>query len=298
MIDNQIWLNQPNIGFLTPTGLLSDDSSRTIFVYGGVRDSNGRACIRSVSVSDDISVNPTLGICFDRRGSGDFDTDGTILGHIYRCDSVVRMLYVGFRKVAYAKFMAWAGLAESHDQGLTFHFQRRILTNLPTSIFGNRIIDIAACHWADLDDGGNGKALIAVGDGWLSVGGKTLPKYTSYFVNLENYEVANLICKIPKKDEIYRLGRPRFLLGKEYELAVLTGGMENGDYRPYFYQLAGDEFLLRDDLEFPVKPGAHANCMIQVSYPEVIRFSPNHEFFLFNGDKMGEKGCLSIQFSL
>lgn len=298
LIKNSDWTVGPNVGFLTPTGLISKDSDFTSMIFGGVRDFYGRACVRAAIIDESGRLKTTENVCFDRRGSSEFDGDGTILGHVYTSGDLIRMIYIGFQRAQNVKFRALTGLAESRDGGKTFHFRKQILRDLPKSVFGPVCDDIVACHWADLDKEGNGYALIAVGSGWVNSMGQSFPCYSSYFVRLEEYEFSQMICKFPQSHELYRLGRPRFLLGFEYEIAVLTGGKLDGDYRPYFFQLHGDNFIIRDDLHFPIEPGMDPNCKIQVSYPEVVKFPSNRLIFVFNGDNMGKDGCLSVPFAV
>jgi hypothetical protein len=297
LINNDIWKSDSSIGFLTPTAFSPHESADSLYVYGGVRDTYGRSCIRAVVLTEN-GPSPFDQICFDRRGSGDFDTDGTILGHVYQSQDVIRMLYVGFRKFDDVKFRAFSGLAESLDGGETFLFKRQILKYLPNKIFGPFAQDIVACHWANLDENGSGEALISVGTGWVRIHSKTFPSYTSYLVKLTQYEFESLICSVPQESSIYRLGRPRFLAGKEFKLAVLTGGKITGDYRPYFFEYHDNQFIPSDNKSFPILPGQSDFCTRQVSYPEFINHPKLGNLVLFNGDNMGSVGCLAVKLSI
>jgi len=295
IIENDMWGQDPSFGFLTPTVLTGEIPSNKRVVYGAVRDNSGQAVIRRVEVSSELDVSIQQEICFDRRNSNVFDTNGTILGHVVRVGEVIRLYYIGFRRSKRVRFEAFSGLAESENSGRTFTFKRMILDKRAFIFLNGSIPDIVACHWNDLDLDGNGKALVAIGNGWIERGTNTFPKYSSYFINVENFQFKSLICQIPQKNDIYRLGRPRFLEGQEMRRAVLTGGKISGDYRPYFFDFNGHEFVESLNLEFPVKPEGNFLFEQQVSYPELINFKhPNEGIFLFNGDNMGMAGCYCL----
>jgi hypothetical protein len=257
-----------------------------------MRDPEGRGSI--FSANPNLS-NPTssLHLCFDRRNSQGFDTDGVILGHLYSSGHKIRMLYVGFRRGG-VKFSAFSGLAESKDQGNSFVFVRRIATDL-SKLPVDREASIVACHWADLNDQGDGLAFIVIGNGWVEINGSPYPKYSTYAVWLRGYEIESLISKMPQESSTYRLGRPRVMLeDKNIKLLVATGGKLNGDYRPYFFTFDGTRFQSLSDLEFPVNPGDFPFCKKQVSYPH-LTFSDDHFTFFANGDHMGINGMIKIR---
>jgi hypothetical protein len=291
LINNDTWQTGPSFGFLTPTGFSQEIEGRGQFIYGAVRDNLGRGVIRGVSISPNLQISAFSEVSYDRRGSGSFDTDGTILGHVNSVDNIVRLYYIGFRKSQRVKFEAFSGLAESLDGGKTFSFKRRIFDEDKFTFLEDYAPDIVACHWNNLDVNGDGLALIAVGNGWLDVGSVSYPKYSSYLINVKNFQFTSLISRFPQKSEVYRLGRPRFLENK-MKIAVATGGKDDGDYRPYFFEFTGSTIIERADITFEVEPGSYSYCRQQVSYPELIKFAnPKISLFLFNGDNMGHDGC-------
>ena len=298
LVKNEYWPNEPNFGFLTPTVFSDEVNSPFKLLFGGVRDTLGRSVIRSLRLYPNLRVVPESKICFDRRNSGEFDTDGTILGHINQVNKTLRMYYVGFRKSRKVKFQAFSGLAESLDFGRSFTFKRRIFTKLPTSLDYRSGVDIIACHWNNLDANGNGEALIAIGNGWKDIDQKQFPMYSSYFVRAENFEISEVVGRIPQVTGIYRLGRPRFFYSKQQRtsLIVATGGKENGDYRPYFFEYKNGNVITREDLQMPVLPGDYLFCKKQVSYPEFASFYDHQiDVCIFNGDRMGEEGCFALR---
>ena len=137
--------------FLTPTPFLKDES--TIRVYGGLRDASGASRIGYVDVAANdptkvlkVSDTPVLDLGHD----GMFDDNGVILGDVVRApDGSVRMYYVGFQLPAKAKFLAFSGLAISHDNGETFtrYQETPILDRATNGRF------IRAIHSAMFDEG-------------------------------------------------------------------------------------------------------------------------------------------------
>ena len=108
---------------LTPTPWRLDQD--TIRVYAGFRDDEGVSRIGYVDVSASdptdvlrVSAQPAL----DIGRAGCFDDNGMILGDIVQAPGGLHMFYVGFQRVARAKFLAFTGLAISTDGGE--HFER------------------------------------------------------------------------------------------------------------------------------------------------------------------------------
>lgn len=293
------WQIGPKRGFLTPTKLVNSTFSTDTCkneIYGAVRDEFGRGIIRKISLDSNLGMNPHDGICFDRRGSDDFDSDGTILGHVDFIENITRLFYIGFRQGASgSKFQAFSGLAESHDSGNTFQLTRQVFHPKFFPSFLAQDTDIIACHWNKLDTEGNGVALVSIGSGWLKIKGERFPRYSSHLITARKYEFQDLIASIPQNENLYRLGRPRFLALGKRNLAVATGGKEDGDYRPYFFEFVGNKFYSYPDFEFPVIPGSNEFCKTQVSYPEILSFpDTSRTVAVFNGDNMGIQGCLAV----
>lgn len=295
LIPGSLWEHTPNCGFLTPTCLKKELVQRKKTIFGAVRDKDGKAVIRRVDIDSDYNVTPMPEVCFDRRNSGAFDTDGTILGHVESFEQFIRLYYVGFRRSRRVKFEAYSGIAESVDYGKTFEYRRKFLDSRNFTFLNGLTPDIVACHWNNLNENGDGLALVAIGNGWIEIGSTAYPKYSSYLIAVDKFSFQELICQVPQKTDLYRLGRPRFIDHQEMRILVATGGKVDGDYRPYFFEYQGVNFHARPDLQFPLAPGEDPRFKKQVSYPELVAFPENNEnIFLFNGDNMGGEGCYSI----
>ena len=291
--NSSTWKSDPNLGFLTPTVSPITEETSSRLVYGAVRDTYGRGVIRSLNILDNGSgvINETISL--DRRGSNGFDTDGTILGHVDLVNGRLRMFYIGFKRSKKVKFEAFSGLAESQD-GRVFRFKQRIFHEVPFSFLEGKAPDIVACHWNNLNQEGDGLALVAIGTDWLKVLNTTFPKYSSYLIEAKGFEFKSLICKIPQRPSLYRLGRPRFITLRNRQLIVATGGKVDGDYRPYFFEFKHGLISASSEVFFPVSPGDDPRCQFHVSYPEILRFGSGVDLALFNGDRMGIEGCLGV----
>jgi hypothetical protein len=99
---------------LTPTPYRLDDE--LIRVYAGFRDADGVSRIGYVDVRADdpatvvrVSAEPVL----DIGRAGCFDDNGVILGDLVDAPGGLHQFYVGFQRVAKAKFLAFSGLAVS-----------------------------------------------------------------------------------------------------------------------------------------------------------------------------------------
>src|SRR5262245_47169221 len=116
---NETW--QANSA-LTPTPHLLDDE--TIRVFTGFRDKEGVSRIGYVDLD---ALNPTRVKAISRHPvldvgrAGSFDDNGVILGDVVSHNNKLRMYYIGFQLVKRAKFLAFTGVAESSDNGESFH---------------------------------------------------------------------------------------------------------------------------------------------------------------------------------
>jgi len=293
-IPSSIWENLGvGFGFLTPTPIaISTDIVR---VFGGVRDREGRSTINWIDLDSktaeilDYSRSP----CLDTRDSGEFDSDGAILGDVFWYASQLCMFYIGFEKSENVKFKAYTGFATSNNLGLSW--QKKFspaLENLKSQMSS----EIFAVHSVKLSEN-YAELFIAIGDGWQKINGESFPRYKTYKAEGKNFESLKLDTDIllPQSDEIYRLGRPRLFQepngNTKYILA--TGGKLNGDYRPYIYKETFGKWHLTNE-QFPVRPSSHLDFSKQVSYPTHI-ISNNSLWFFFNGDNMGSLGGYLIK---
>jgi hypothetical protein len=280
-------------GFLTPTPTRLPNGN--IRVFGGVRDLLGRSTINWVDLSPitasvlDYSKEP----CLDTRNSGDFDTDGAILGDVFPYEDNLAMFYVGFKRYPDVKFRAYAGFAVSFNLGVTWEKQLSPITELQQRVNNS---DIFAVHNVSIANGYI-ELLVALGDGWEEINSKSFPRYGSFLAHGKTFDVLEISTEVllPQNPAIYRLGRPRYF-GKfrnNTEYIVATGGKRNGDYRPYIFEKNSGVWEM-SDLQFPILPGTGADFSSQVSYPANIEIN-NSTWIFFGGDEMGKSGSYLIR---
>ncbi len=285
-ISSALW--ELGTGFLTPTPVILPN--QTLRIFGGVRDVAGRSVICWADI-DPVSleaVNFSETPCFDTRDSGDFDTDGAILGDVYLLDGILSMIYVGFRKSRKIKFQAFTGLATSTDFGISWTKQ-----DSPFTQFHQKVpkTDIFAVHSKNNHENGI-EYFVAIGNGWEIINQVQYPKYQTYSLSGESQESLELSSApvITLSNEVYRLGRPRYFFSQDFqeEYLLATGGKRDGDYRPYVFKKIQNEWVLSDE-QFMINPGLLSGFMKQVSYPSVIEYD-NKLLVFFNGDDMGQAG--------
>lgn len=279
---------------LTPTPLRLD--AETIRVYAGFRDDAGRSRIGFVDVDAAdptrvlrVSENPAL----DLGGPGAFDEQGVILGDVIRVGDVLRMYYVGFQHPPDAKFLAYTGLAESHDGGNTFE---RLLT---TPVLGraDEGTTIRALHTIR-EEGGRFRAWYAIGSGWEELDGVPYPRYTIACTVSDDgvtFPPTGTRCIEPRDDE-YRIGRPRvFRIDGGYGM-LYTAGTRRKTYLPGFARSADGVRWERDDAHVGIAPSGEGWDSRHVSYLAPIEVDGRTIAF-YNGNDMGRSGfgCAVLQ---
>ena len=272
---------------LTPTPYRLDE--QRIRVYAGFRDDEGTSRIGYVDV---LARDPTHVLEFSREPAldvgrgGCFDDSGMILGDVLDSPDGLLMFYVGFQRVAHAKFLAFTGLARSHDGGR--HFQRVQDTPILDRAPGRSTI--AAVHSVRLE-GGRWRIWYAAGDDWEYIGGRPFPRY-----HIRHVETADLraiprqdnCCLEPRGNE-YRIGRPRVYRDGDAYVMYFTWGNVAGDYLPGLAR--SDDGLewtrCGEDLGLPLS--AQGWDSRSICYPALIRAGGKWLLF-YNGNDMGVDG--------
>lgn len=272
---------------LTPTPYRLDDD--TIRVYAGFRDAEGVSRIGYVDVlADDPSVIVRLSSepVLELGRGGCFDDNGMIMGDIVDAPGGLHLFYVGFQRVAKAKFLAFTGLAVSRDGGLSFERTQDtpILDRAP-----NRST-IAAVHSA-MYENGRWRLWYAVGDDWETIGGHPFPRYHIRYVETDD------LGSIPRKDRVclaprgteYRIGRPRvYRLGGRHVM-YFTRGNVTGEYFPgVAYSDDGVAWARRDEV-LGIGLSADGWDSRSLCYPTLIRQRDKLLMF-YNGNDMGLDG--------
>ncbi|TAM61547.1 MAG: hypothetical protein EPN49_06570 [Rhodanobacter sp.] len=276
-----------NYAALTPTPYRLDDER--IRVYAGFRDADGVSRIGYVDVRADnpsaivrVSAEPVL----DTGRDGCFDDHGVILGDVVDTPDGLHMFYVGFQRVAKAKFLAFTGLAVSHDGGE--HFWRAQETPILDRAPGRSMI--GAVH-SVMRENGRWRIWYASGDDWQTIGGQPFPRYHIRHAETDDLRAIpreDQVCLRPRGSE-YRIGRPRvYRLGGRYVM-YFTRGNVTGEYFPgVAYSDDGIAWERRDEALGIALSGAGWDSRA-ICYPALI---PQRDKLLmfYNGNDMGRDG--------
>jgi hypothetical protein len=272
---------------LTPTPYRLDGD--LIRVYAGFRDADGISRIGYVDVRADdpaavvrVSAEPVLDI---GRG-GCFDDNGVILGDIVDAPGGLYMFYVGFQRVAKAKFLAFTGLAVSRDGRDSF----RRVQETPILDRAPGRSTIGAVH-SVMYENGHWRLWYAVGDDWENIGGQPFPRYHV------RYAEADDLTAIPRSDQVclrphgseYRIGRPRvYRLDGSYVMYFTRGNL-GGEYFPGLACSADGITWERRDEMLGIALSAEGWDSRTLCYPALIRQRDKLLMF-YNGNDMGVDG--------
>jgi hypothetical protein len=272
---------------LTPTPWRLDQN--TLRIYAGFRDDDGVSRIGYVDVSADdptvvvgVSPEPVLDI---GRG-GCFDDSGIILGDVVETPEGLHLFYVGFQRVAHAKFLAFTGVAISHDGGESF--QRLQETPILDRAPGRSTI--AAVHSVRYEEG-RWRLWYAVGDDWERIGDVPFPRYHIRYVETDDLgEIPreDQLCLLPRGNE-YRIGRPRvYRFGDRY-LMYFTRGNTTGEYFPGLAESDDGVQWRRCDEALGLALSDSGWDARTLCYPALIQ---QHDRLLmfYNGNDMGKDG--------
>lgn len=272
---------------LTPTPWRRDED--TLRIYAGFRDDDGISRIGYVDVRAEaptevvrVSAQPVLDI---GRG-GCFDDSGMILGDVVETPDGLHMFYVGFQRVARAKFLAFTGLAVSHDGGESF--QRRQDTPVLDRATGRSTI--AAVHSARYEDG-RWRLWYAVGDDWERIGDTPFPRYHIRYAETDDLNAIpreDRLCLLPRGSE-YRIGRPRVYRFDERYLMYFTRGNTNGEYFPGLAESADGVQWRRCDEALGLSLSGSGWDARTLCYPALIQQRGKLLMF-YNGNDMGRDG--------
>ena len=278
---------------LTPTPIMLPDG--TIRVFAGFRDPEGVSRIGYVDLDKnnrEIIVGQSESPVLDIGSDGAFDDNGMILGDVLIESDHLRMYYVGFQIVSKVKFLAFSGIAVSHDWGRSFQriHQTPILDRSPLGK------SIGAIHSViKVRD----KYLIwfAVDDGWQIINNVEYPRYSIWAVESDdglNLDLSKAkLCIAPNENRgEYRIGRPRVrkLKSDLYEM-MFTYGTLDGRYQSGIAFSEDGYNWKRNDDKFPFSLSADGWDSVHLSYPYHIEdYLNDQELIFYNGNNMGYEG--------
>ncbi len=272
---------------LTPTPYRLDDE--LIRVYAGFRDADGVSRIGYVDVRADdpasvvrVSAEPVL----DIGRAGCFDDNGVILGDLVDAPGGLHMFYVGFQRVAKAKFLAFTGLAVSGDGGHSFRRTREtpVLDRAPGRS------TIGAVHSA-MHENGRWRLWYAAGDDWEIIGGQPFPRYHIRHVQTDDLAAipcADQACLRPQGSE-YRIGRPRVYRRDGRYVMYFTRGNVDGEYFPGVAFSDDGIVWERRDQALGIALSAAGWDSRTLCYPALIR-QRDQLLMFYNGNDMGVDG--------
>ena len=275
---------------LTPTPFnRSDDVVR---VYAGFRDHSGVSRIGYVDLE---AANPSKVIGYSREPvldigrAGCFDDNGVILGDVVRNGAVVQMYYAGFQLVAKAKFLAFTGLAQSHDNGESFVR----LSQAPVIDRSSGANFIGALHSIRKTSSG-WRAWIARGDGWETRAGVPYPRYDIWQIDSKDgigfHEAPRNLISV-SGDE-YRIGRPSVFERPDGSFGMFyTAGCRSSDAYAagYAHSLDGETWVRQDDdVGMTIGHGSDFDSR-HLCYPRLFQAGSDN-WAVYNGNDMGVEG--------
>ncbi|QWT18896.1 hypothetical protein KPL74_14215 [Bacillus sp. NP157] len=272
---------------LTPTPWRLDDA--TIRVYASFRDDEGVGRIGYVDLRADrpeqlvrVSETPVL----DVGRAGCFDDNGMILGDLVDGPGGLHLFYVGFQRVARAKFLAFTGLAISNDGGESFVRAQEtpVLDRAPGRS------SIAAIHSVVREDG-LWRVWYAAGDGWESIAGQPYPRYHIRYLETDDFAAKPLrdeACLLPRGNE-YRIGRPRVYRQDGGYVMYFTRGDTRGGYFPGCATSVDGVRWERHDELFGLSLSERGWDSRTICYPALLQ-QADRTLMFYNGNDMGVDG--------
>lgn len=265
-----------------------------IRVFGGMRDASGVSRIGWIDVAADDPAR-VLAVCkmpaLDIGQPGAFDDNGVILGDVIRLpDARLRMYYVGFQLVQKVKFLAFTGVAESSDDGLTFERVQStpVLDRAPHAPFIN------ALHSIEARETGCYRAWVSCGQRWQSIDGLVYPQYNCWTLTSADgifWDTRNAVKILDVTGDEYRVGRPRAnrVASGGYELRVTSDTLSKQYGTRRLTSADGIHFVPSADVELPRGPaGAWDSEM--TCYPARLDSWAGQSFLFYNGNGMGRTG--------
>ena len=279
-----------NNSALTPTPLYLAEE-KVIRIFAGFRDELGVSRIGFVDVEPDdpttvlrVSEHPAL----DIGRPGMFDDNGLILGDLMWREGKLWLYYIGFQKVAKAKFLAFTGLAYSLDSGQ--NFQR--FSETPIMDRSDNGLYIRAIHTIRKEYG-RYRAWYAAGDGWEYLNGIPYPQYAIYCLESVDgltFEKVGALC-LPADASCgeYRIGRPRVYKVDDGYIMLYTYGTVKGEYLAGMAVSRDGQSWERRDHALGLAPSLEGWDSRHVIYPSLV-VAGERRYVIYNGNHMGRDG--------
>jgi predicted GH43/DUF377 family glycosyl hydrolase len=272
---------------ITPTPVLMNDIIR---IYAGFRDNEGISRIGYIDVdanNPSLIINVTREPVLDIGKDGMFDDNGMILGDFIWHDDTLRMYYVGFQKVAKAKFLAYSGLAVSTDGGNTFtrHSHVPLMDRTENALY------IRAIHTV-LKENDIFRVWYSVGNGWKIINGIPYPQYDIRYTESKDgihFDDSVGVHCVGVENNEYRIGRPRVrTVGNGYEMRYTYDTLQK-EYRSGYASSPDGITWERQDGLAGITVSKSGWDSEMVCYPVIID-TPHKQFMFYSGNGMGLTG--------
>jgi hypothetical protein len=274
---------------LTPQPFLLNKD--VIRIYASFRDKKGVGRIGYVDVSAKnpsdvltISDEPVL----DIGKNGTFDDNGVILGDVLRVDDKIYMYYVGFQLVKKVKFLAYAGLAISNDNGKCFKRYK----HTPILDRSDEALYIRAIH-SVLYENDIFRVYYAAGNDWEKIGDRYYPRYDiNYIESKDGINIGDKGIKIiaNNTDNLeYRIGRPKVYKLQNKYIMFFTYGTIDGKYMAGYAESDDGIKWIRKDKKLGLSISEKGWDSKHIAYPTLIK-TAYKTYLFYNGNNMGYEG--------
>jgi len=198
------------------------------------------------------------------------------------------MYYVGFQLVAKAKFLAFAGVAESGDGGESF----TRLSAAPVLDRADEGLFFRAIHSVRVENG-RFRVWYGAGSTFETIDGTPFSHYTVFSSESADglsFPRQGRQCLSHQGDE-YRIGRPRIWRRGPSRLGLFyTVGTRRKTYLPGYAESQDDGLTWhRMDEQIGIAPGPEDWDSQALSYPAILE-TPKATWMVYNGNGMGATG--------
>lgn len=273
---------------LQPTPLLINENLLRVFI--GCRDQDGVSRVGFVDLNPgnpseilNIATKPAL----DIGSPGSFDDNGVVPCAVVRREDEIWLYYAGYQIPSRTKFLAFCGLAISHDMGVTFErysqvpIMDRTDNELLFRVMHSMLFDQKKKYWQVWYGGGSE---------CLTEGKKRSPIYDiRYCESKDGVTFSNgQICLALENGET-RVGRPFVVKTKdEYQMFYAKYTQSESFRLGYAESLDGIEWVRKDE-EIGIKTSPDGWDSHMISYPSVQKYAGNTYLF-YNGNNYGKDG--------
>ena len=271
---------------LQPTVLLLQDKIRVFLCF---RDTIGVGRIGYVDCEIDnpsqilaISENPVL----DVGENGMFDDNGVVPTALIEKDNKIYLYYAGYQLPEKVRFIAFGGLAVSHDRGKSFVRYSRV------PVF-DRTEDaplFRVPHTVIFDDG-KFKFWYGGGSAYIMGANKTLPVYNINY--LESKSLTNIPTEGIKVLDIrpgeHRVGRPTVLKEGNTFKMFFGFGSDDKPYQLGYAQSKDGKIWSREDSDLGLSLSSKGWDSEMMAYPCVVNVG-SRTFMFYNGNEYGRYG--------